>query len=207
MKANTVITASGAEVYLNNIYEEVDKYISDLDAEDDEERKKLMRRPAIFRGMLKTIYLNLFKKEPGENRQYNRCSRVNYDNVEVLEELWDVYSLLAYKYNQVPSLLGFSLMTGISRDTFNDWANGEYRQGSTHLRTMIKSHLQETEGALFDSAATGNPGAMFLLKTNYNYREAGYINEQNNQSLELETPRQIAQRRAGEKPDFPQEIE
>lgn len=81
MKANTVITASGAEVYLNNIYEEVDRYISDLDAEDDEERKKLMRRPAIFRGMLKTIYLNLFKKEPGESRLNNRGSRVNYDDM------------------------------------------------------------------------------------------------------------------------------
>lgn len=206
MKANTVITSSGSEVYLNNIYEEVDRYIAELDAEDDEERKKLMRRPAIFRGMLKTIYLNLFKKEAGESRQHNRCSRIDYDNVEVLDELWDVYSLLAYKYNQVPSLLGFSLMTGISRDTFNDWAKGEYRQGSAHILS-VKKHLQETEGALFDSAATGNPGAMFLLKANFNYREIGCINEQNTQSLELETPRQITQRRAVEKPDFPQEIE
>ena len=202
MKANTVITSSGSEVYLNNIYEEADRYIADLDAEDDEERKQLMCRPAIFRGMLKTIYLNLFKKEPGESRQYNRCSKLDYDNIEVLDELWDVYSLLAYKYNQVPSLLGFSLMTGISRDTFNDWAKGEYRQGSAHIRT-IKKWMEESEGALLDGAIQGNPGCMFALKCNHGYREAGYINEQNNQSLELETPRQIAQRRAGEKPELP----
>lgn len=203
MKANTVITSSGAEVYLSNIYEEADRYIAALDAEDDEERKKLMRRPAIFRGMLKTIYLNLFKKEPGESRLNNRGSKVNYDNLEILDGLWDTYALLCYRYNQTPNLLGFGLMTGVSRNTIGDWSRGKYNSSSERICT-IQKWKEESEGALYDSAATGNPGAMFLLKCCHSYSEQGGISQHDEVVLNnIESPQRIASRHIGEKPELP----
>ena len=39
------------------------------------------------------------------------------------------------------------------------------------LPTSNKKWLAECEGALYDTAMTGNPGAMFLLKSNYGYTE------------------------------------
>ena len=36
---------------------------------------------------------------------------------------------------------------------------------------IMKKWLKECESALYDSAMTGNPGAMFLLKANYGYTE------------------------------------
>ena len=60
-------------------------------------------------------------------------------------------------------------------DTFNCSKTGENRGGldgasSVHAESY-KKWLSECEGALYDTAMTGNPGAMFLLKSNYGYTE------------------------------------
>lgn len=202
MKANTVITSSGAEVYENSIFRIADEYIATL-SNDAEESQKLMQKPAIFRGLLKEVYLQLFKTG-SEERKCN--SKIDYGDIDSLDSIWDIYAKLCYRYGQAPTIINFCSMVGVHRDTISDWLHGRYRQSSAHIRT-IKKWMEECEGALLDGAIQGNPGCMFALKCNYGYREAGYIYEQNTSSLEIETPRQIAQRRAGDKPDFPAVIE
>lgn len=176
MKDNTV-NVNGIDVYENKIYELCDDYINNLDTDIKEAENKITKR-STFRGMLKYIYKNLFKPKKGENIYNNsikRNSNLNYDDIELLNDIWDIYTELCYKYNQGPSLLNFSVLTGISSDWLNDVEKGNIRTGSdgassAHCQS-VKKWLEECEAGLYDEAGSGNPGAMFLLKSNYGYSE------------------------------------
>lgn len=207
MRDNTVKT-DGVEVYTDKIYELVDEYIDNLSGDPDE-IKSLMRKPPIFKGMLKHIYLNIFK--PDENtKTYNNIkhnSNIDYGDIDLLNNLWDIYTGLCYKYLQCPTILNFSLFTGISVDCFNDWNNGNQRAGSDGAssahRQSYKKWLKECESAAYDSALAGNPGAMFILKANYGYTEQPQKIEFVGPGIPHEQPQEIVARRMQEIPERP----
>lgn len=174
MKPNTIKTEQGIEVYETEIHRLADEYIYSL-SEDSTEITALMRKPPIFKGMLKYIYINLFKITDKDKRYNNKNSRLDYSDIDLLNSLWDIYTGLCYKYLQCPTILNFSLLTGVSMEIFNAWKNGKCRTngeeiGSKHMQSY-KKWLSECEASLYDGAATGNPGSMFLLKANYGYTE------------------------------------
>lgn len=158
--ANTVRAENGVEVYEDKIKYYADEYINTLDDPDS-----INNNPSLFTGMIKYIYKRLFKYNP-----------VNNDDITVLDDIWGIYTELCYKYNKRPTLLNFSLMVGVSNDTFNAWKNGEYRRGengasSEHSRT-VKKWLKECESSLVDGATERNSvGCIFALKANYGYTE------------------------------------
>lgn len=173
--SNTIKTETGAEVYESKIQELADDYISDLD-DDEEIQKSMIRRNPIFKGMLKYIFINLFKIGDNDIRYNNKNSNIDYSNIYLLNTIWDIYTKLCYKYMQNPTLLNFSMLTGIAHETLTDWTNGNYRDnggelGSSH-RQSAKRWLKECESAAYDVALSGNPGGMFILKANYGYTEA-----------------------------------
>lgn len=158
--ANTVKTASGAEVYENKIYYYADQYIDSLPDPDS-----IYNNPSLFTGMIKHIYKHLFKVNP-----------VNNNNIELLDSIFDLYTELCYKYMKRPTLLNFSLLVGISNDTFNAWKNGEYRAGADGASSLhsltVKKWLKECESSLVDGATERNSiGCIFALKANYGYSE------------------------------------
>lgn len=198
MKDN-IVNVNGVEIYTDKIRPCVDEYINNL-SNDEEEIKLLMRKAPIFKGMLKYIYINIFK--PDKNtKTYNNIkqnSNVDYGDIDLLNSLWDIYTSLCYKYLQIPSLLNFSLFTGISMDWFNDCKNGNIRTGgdkatSAHCQS-VKKWLSECEAALYDGATTGNPGPMFLLKANYGYTETPQRIEVFGQNAPQASREEIAQR-------------
>lgn len=155
---NTVNAENGTEVYTSKIYELADEYINQLENPD---AIKGMNK-GVFTGMIKYIYLNLFKNNPLDN-----------GNIQELDDVWNIYTSLCYKYSKRPTILNFSLMIGVSNDTINAWKNGEYRNGpgSLHSRT-VKKWLEECEAALLDGAVENNGiGCIFALKANYGYTE------------------------------------
>ena len=158
--ANTVRAENGVEVYEDKIKYYADEYINTLDDPDS-----INNNPSLFTGMIKYIYKRLFKYNP-----------VNNDDITVLDDIWGIYTELCYKYNKRPTLLNFSLMVGVSNDTFNAWKNGEYRAGeggasSAHSLT-VKKWLKECESSLVDGATERNSvGCIFALKANYGYTE------------------------------------
>lgn len=87
MKDNTV-NANGIDVYTHKVYELADGYINNL-SDDSEEVKSLMRKSPVFKGMLKYIYINLFK--PDKNtKTYNNIkqnSNINYGDIDLLNGL------------------------------------------------------------------------------------------------------------------------
>lgn len=175
--SNTVKAENGAEVYEHRIYELADDYIFKTFKDDcsDDEIKTLMRKSQPFKGMLKHIYNNLFKIKDNDIKYNNKNSSIDYGNIDLLNDLWGIYTSLCYKYLQNPTLLNFSIFTGIDQTTFDSWKNEDYRSGadgaSSEHSKSYKKWLKECESALYDTAMTGNPGAMFLLKSNYGYTE------------------------------------
>lgn len=174
--ANTVRAENGAEVYKYDVDVIADEYIAETFPDcDEDEVKTLMRKSQPFRGMLKYINSRLFKLKKGDIKYNNKNSNIDYGNIDYINRLWDIYTSLCCRYLQNPTIFNFSLFTGISMETFNDWKIGENRGGadgtsSAHSESY-KKWLSECEGALYDTAMTGNPGAMFLLKSNYGYTE------------------------------------
>ena len=160
--ANTVRAVDGSEKYETRIHEISDEYI---ERELPEGETSINNNPSLFTGMIKYIYKRLFKYNP-----------VNNDDITVLDDIWGIYTELCYKYNKRPTLLNFSLMVGVSNDTFNAWKNGEYRAGeggasSAHSLT-VKKWLKECESSLVDGATERNSvGCIFALKANYGYTE------------------------------------
>ena len=182
--ANAVMAENGVEVYEDKIKYYADEYINTLDDPDN-----INNNPSLFTGMIKYIYKRLFKYNP-----------VNNDDITVLDDIWGIYTELCYKYNKRPTLLNFSLMVGVSNDTFNAWKNGEYRAGkdgasSAHSLT-VKKWLKECESSLVDGATERNSvGCIFALKANYGYTETPQrieITGANAPALSQEDIRQIA---------------
>ena len=181
---NTVRAENGVEIYETKIHEYADEYINTLD-----DPESINNNPSLFTGMIKYIYKHLFKNNP-----------VNNDDISVLDNIFDIYTELCYRYNKRPTLLNFSLLVGISNDTFNAWKNGEYRAGeggasSAHSLT-VKKWLKECESSLVDGATERNSvGCIFALKANYGYTETPQrieITGANAPALSQEDIRQIA---------------
>ena len=181
---NTVRAENGTEIYETKIHYFADEYINTLSDPDG-----INNNPSLFTGMIKYIYKRLFKNNP-----------VNNDDISVLDNIFDIYTELCYRYNKRPTLLNFSLLVGISNDTFNAWKNGEYRAGeggasSAHSLT-VKKWLKECESSLVDGATERNSvGCIFALKANYGYTETPQrieITGANAPALSQEDIRQIA---------------
>lgn len=190
MQANTEKLQSGIEVYTHKMLELADKYINSL--EDPQTIQG--NNKGTFVGMLKYIYNNYFK--------YNS---LDYADIQNIDNVWDIYTTLCYKYNKRPTILNFSILTGINMDTINCWKNKytrqykyytldgaeiknlpawkaahrgeEYKQepSANHAET-VKKWLRECEAALYDGATEQNSiGCIFALKANYGYTETAPV--------------------------------
>lgn len=206
MMKNNAVEAQGIEVYTDEIYRLADEYIDSL-TDDPDEIKSLMRKAPAFRGMLKYIYINLFKITDKDIKYNNKNSRIDYSDIELLNSLWDIYFGLCSKYLQIPTILNFGLFTGIDSSTFDSWKNGRMRGNisdnegiaTSEHSNSYKKWLKECESAAYDSALTGNPGAMFILKANYGYTEQPQKIEIIGNDQPQATPEQIAARYAAYK--------
>ena len=169
--SNTIKSINDIEIYETKIHEWADDYIESLNSPDD-----IYNNPSLFTGMIKHIYKHLFK--PGKNDKvlYNSNSILNTGNIELLDNIWNIYTELCYKYGKRPTILNFSLMIGVENRTIDTWRRGEFRDGgegasSPHSQT-VKKWLKECESSLVDGATEKNSiGCIFALKANYGYNE------------------------------------
>ena len=193
--SNTVRAENGAEVYEDKIKYYADEYINTLD-----DPESINNNPSLFTGMIKYIYKNLFKPRRNDKVLYNSNSVLDTGDIELLDNIWNIYTELCYRYNKRPTLLNFSLLVGIGNDVFNSWIRGEYRAGengasSPHCQTA-KKWKAECESSLVDGATERNSvGCIFALKANYGYTETPQrieITGANAPALSQEDIRQIA---------------
>ena len=193
--SNTVRAENGAEIYETKIHYFADEYINTLN-----DPESINNNPSLFTGMIKHIYKNLFKPKRNDKVLYNSNSVLDTGDIELLDNIWGIYTELCYKYSKRPTILNFSLMIGVDNTTIDSWRRGEYRAGnegasSTRSQT-VKKWLKECESSLLDGATERNSvGCIFALKANYGYTETPQrieITGANAPALSHEDIRQIA---------------
>lgn len=156
---NTIETPEGVEIYPSRIYELADEYEASL--KDPEQLYKLSS--STFTGMIKYINIHMGWR----NRNYN--IKYIYSNIELLDDIWNIYVDLNYKYNQKPTIMEFSIMIGCARDTIYEWAN-EYTRNDIHEKSSlkrsdtVKGWIKECKLGRYKGAAAGNVGYIFLCK-------------------------------------------
>lgn len=152
MKDNTELAYNGTEVYTNNMQYYADEYIKTLNKPED------IYTSNVFTGLIKYIRRNI------------KFDKDIYESIDVLNDIWEMYTELVYKYMQKPTIEEFSLLIGIHRDTIYSWMNGETRKGDyserlgTSRSDTIKKWQDECRLGRYKSAASGNVGGIFLCK-------------------------------------------
>ena len=151
---NAVRTCDGAEVYENNIKFFADEYVNDL--YNPEERYKPHNN--MFTGMIKYISKQI------------KFDRSILADINILNDIWEIYTELVYKYNQKPTIEEYAILINVNRETIYTWLNGEYRSsdvceklGTTRPNT-IKKWQEECRLGRYKGAASGNVGMIFLCK-------------------------------------------
>ena len=203
--ANTVMAENGLEIYEDKIKYYADEYINSLDDPDS-----INNNPSLFTGMIKYIYKHLFKPGKKDKVLYNTNTVLDTGDIDTIDDIWSIYTELCYKYNKRPTLLNFSLLVGVSNDTFTTWEQGEYRgggdgAGSAHSRT-VKKWRKECESSLVDGATERNSvGCIFALKANYGYTETPQRVEIVNGQQPEQVAADIAARHIGQakRPELP----
>lgn len=187
MKDNTVTTVDGVEVYTSQITEIADRYIADLEDIDS------IYTYEVFTDLL--LYIS-----------DNMAPLNNYDDITVLDNLFNIYKRLCSKYRVLPTLYDFSMMINIDPSTITRWMNGETRGGLTseHCKTA-KKWKQYCAGRLASNLSNSkgtDANKIFIAKAAYGMAETKAV-EQGQITGATKTVKQIAKEiGADELPDF-----
>ena len=177
MKDNTVTTVDGVEVYTSQITEIADRYIADLEDIDS------IYTYEVFTDLL--LYIS-----------DNMTPLNNYDDITVLDNLFNIYKRLCSKYRVLPTLYDFSMMINIDPSTITRWMNGETRGGLTseHCKTA-KKWKQYCAGRLASNLSNSkgtDANKIFIAKAAYGMAETKAV-EQEQITGARKTVEQIAQ--------------
>lgn len=187
MKDNTVTTVDGVEVYTSQIAEIADRYIADLEDIDS------IYTYEVFTDLL--LYIS-----------DNMTPLNNYNDITVLDNLFNIYKRLCSKYRVLPTLYDFSMMINIDPSTITRWMNGETRGGLTseHCKTA-KKWKQYCAGRLASNLSNSkgtDANKIFIAKAAYGMAETKAV-EQEQITGVTKTVKQIAKEiGADELPDF-----
>ncbi|HIW82626.1 MAG TPA: hypothetical protein H9742_14080 [Candidatus Acetatifactor stercoripullorum] len=111
MGNNTAAAYNGTEIYTSDILRLADEY---MDHELDEKRREdIYNNPSIFMSMILYISDNIVK--PDNN------------DIELLDNIFNIYIRLCTKYNMLPTLECFSILIKVNPGTLSDWGSGALR--------------------------------------------------------------------------------
>lgn len=111
MVDNTVKAYDGSEIYTSKILELADDF---FDHElDDKRREDIYNKSSIFRAMI--LYIS------------DNIDRPDNNDIELLDNIFNIYIRLCVKYDKLPTLELFSMLIKINPATITRWINGEYR--------------------------------------------------------------------------------
>lgn len=183
---NTTTTATGIEVYENQIWQLVDEYIDTVLHINQNDYDSIEK----------------YKKEIANNRIdlffyiSDRIEKPNNNDIGLLDNIFNIYIRVCGRYGISPTLQMFGILVGINNMTFSDWANGDYRATSTHGITVKK--WKETCGAfaldkLHNQDGT-NANLIFACKVAYGMAETAPVQAGQQYGVPQQTAQQIAER-------------
>lgn len=183
---NTVVTDQGIEVYENEIYRLVDEYIStvlQISPEDFETQKE-------YKATVADSYVDMIFYIA------DRIQKPSNDDIELLDNIFNVYVRICTKYGVLPTLEVFSFLVSINRSTFSDWMRGDYRTSSSHGTTVKKWFdicKNCTINRLNNQAGT-NANLIFVAKAAYGMAETAPVQAGQQAGIPTQTAQQIADR-------------
>lgn len=169
-------------IYQNNIYALVDdlKQDNQFKGLTDEEIKN---NKSFFPRLVNYIY-NSYLGELLQNKLEYKLQGIKpiYPDIKQLDDLFNIYINLVskYKWNNRPSILEFSILTGIARETFYNWLKGNISNIGTdkdkrkYITSEYINTVQKWVGICEQSLVDGNGDTIkeiFILKSKYGYRE------------------------------------
>ena len=199
---SVIIQCGDIAIYSDNIAVLCEQYISTLP------EPGMIYKASVFRGLLDYLYRHCLKDvniRKAENKAY-----LDYQKLDEL--FFELYLPLTYKYNSIPSIMGFCSMLHISNENMTETKAGIYRDGSVRANKadseIVKKWSMICESSLYDKATTENSiGAIFGLKAGFGWKEA-VASPEPYTLPSVDSPEQIAARHAQsaltmpEKPDL-----
>lgn len=133
--------------------------------------------------VLRQVYRKLFK--PDKPLYNNQNSKINYNDVEVLNELANVFIDICSTFNKSLGLVSFSYLTGIDVETMRDWTIDGAAGNPARLRIIkrIQTEHKAAHIALLNEAPVG------ALAVANNDRETGL--EWAKQNAQLTAEKQV----------------
>ena len=127
-KSNTTVTEQGIEVYENDIYRLVDEYINTVLQVTPEEFATQKEYKAVVADSFVDMIFYI----------HDRIPKPSNDDIELLDNIFNIFVRICSKYNVLPTLEVFSFLVGIERRTFTDWSNQKTRASTSHSDTVKK---------------------------------------------------------------------
>ena len=183
-KSNTTVTEQGIEVYENDIYRLVDEYINTVLQVSPEEFDTQKEYKAVVADSFVDMIFYIADRIP----------KPSNDDIELLDNIFNIFVRICSKYNVLPTLEVFSFLVNINRSTFSDWMRGDYRTSSTH-GTTAKKWLDTckncTVNRLNNQPGT-NANLIFIAKAAYGMAETAPVQTVQQDGIPHQTAQQIA---------------
>lgn len=183
-KSNTTVTEQGIEVYENDIYRLVDEYINTVLQVAPEEFDTQKEYKAVVADSFVDMIFYI----------HDRIPKPSNDDIELLDNIFNIFVRVCSKYNVLPTLEVFSFLVGINRSTFSDWMRGDYRASSSH-GTTAKKWLDTckncTVNRLNNQPGT-NANLIFIAKAAYGMAETAPVQTVQQDGIPHQTAQQIA---------------
>ena len=167
MNRNTIKTADGVELYLNQLYILADEFIEN---EYVGEEKNISQSAAAM-----MFYIA------------DRIEKPQHD-VELLDKMFDSFVRICSKYQILPTLELFGLLTSINPNTFSAWGNGEYRDVTPAFSLAVKKWKAVCRGLLINKLSNspgGNVNLIFIGKSCYGLVETAPVPVENKEQVAL----------------------
>lgn len=151
----------------------------------------------LFKGLLIYLYEKLFKPPAGVKLKHNNKSIIDYSNIDLLYDVYNVFKNICFRYNKPITLHNFALFSGIPYQTLYSWNNNNYEGINVNGITIkhkyfIDTILDDYEGCLLDNSIVNNSiGSIFALKSTRGYND-GPKNVIINNTIAGPDPEQIA---------------
>ena len=183
-KSNTTVTEQGIEVYENDIYRLVDEYINTVLQVTPEEFDTQKEYKATVADSFVDMIFYIADRRP----------KPSNDDIELLDNIFNIFVRVCSKYNVLPTLEVFSFLVNINRSTFSDWMRGDYRTSSSH-GTTVKRWFDVckncTVNRLNNQPGT-NANLIFVAKAAYGMAETAPVQTAQQDGIPHQTAQQIA---------------
>lgn len=183
-KSNTTVTEQGIEVYENDIYRLVDEYINTvLQVSPEEFATQREYKYTVADSFVDMIFYIA-----------DRIPKPSNDDIELLDNIFNIFVRICSKYNVLPTLEVFSFLVNINRSTFSDWMRGDYRTSSSHGTTVKKWFdicKNCTVNRLNNQPGT-NANLIFVAKAAYGMAETAPVQTAQQDGIPHQTAQQIA---------------